>query len=180
MEFQNFLSDLNEDDVARMTWWERFNKAESNARECIDGWEQGKLDSVVKSDKTCWCPNGTLHIRGEDLQKGSLYHELFHTVLHNSAFKKKAEANDIDYRLYCECLCNSFEYFMERTHGPSDGEWKMRIEKWNLKNWAEILAESSDLSYDMTYGLPALEFIRACSTFAEFKELIANMNKLSS
>jgi hypothetical protein len=101
---------------------------------------------------------------------------LFHVVLHNSPFKLKAEANDIDYRLYCECLCNAFEYFMETLLGPPEGDWKVRMTKWRTQTWAQIIGESTCLSYDMTYGLPTLEFIKTCADFPEFKKMFADLN----
>jgi len=179
MEYQHFLASLN-DDATRKTWWERFQKAESHAKECLGSWDLGKLDSVVRADKTCWCPDGTLFIETTALAKGALYHELFHPVLHHSPFKNKAEANDIDYRLYCECLCNAFEYFMEATLGPDDGDWVRRMAHWKSKTWAVIIAETTCLSYDMTYGLPALEFIKTCEDFAAFKRMFADLNVKSS
>ena len=179
MKYQNFLASLD-DDAIRKTWWERFLKAESSAKACVGTWELGKLDFVVTSDKTCWCSDGTISIRNDDLAKGALYHELFHPVLHNSPFKKRAEANSIDYRLYCECLCNAFEYFMERSSGPIDGDWTVRMANWKSKTWAQIIAESTCLSYDMTCGLPALEFIKTCVNFDGFKKLFADLNSKSS
>jgi hypothetical protein len=179
MEKKAFLPQLGPDDQNRKVWWEKFQKAVALAKECVGGWRFGELNTVALTNDTCWCEDGTLKIKQDDLAKGSLYHELFHPVLHNSPFKRKAGTNKLDYCLHCESLCNAFQYFMEAKIGPADGEWATRVAKWRPKSWAQIISESGDISYDMTYGMPALEYIKACANFDEFKKMFAVMNAKS-
>jgi hypothetical protein len=179
IDYKAFLPELAENDALRRTWWARFRKAEPYASTCLGSWEYGGLNTVkMTSDKTTWGPDGTLNMTRESLEKGAIFHEMFHPILHNAPFKLKAEKNHPDYRLYVECLCNTFQYFMEVNAGLR-GDWVTRIAKWRNKNWAQIIAESTSISYDMTYGLPTLEFIKACSGFDQFKKLIANLNAKS-
>jgi hypothetical protein len=174
--FDRFLTDLPGPESTRRGWYLRYQKAEAYARQCLGKWEMGKLEVVALSpDKTMWSPDGTLNVTKESLADGALYHELFHPILHNSPFRLKADRFRIKYGLYIECLCNAFEYFMEVQIGPR-GNWIARMAKWRSKSWAQILAMSTDLDYDMTYGLPALEFIRSCRDFTAFKAMLVDLN----
>jgi hypothetical protein len=179
MEYTNFLSDLGENDLNRRRWWERFQKAETLARSCVGKWEFAALNAVIiSSDRADWSPNGSVYLSKDALNHGAMYHEIFHPVLHNSPFKKKAESSRIDFRLYCECLCNAFQYFMEAMVGPK-GFWSGKVADWKSKSWGQIIAQSGDIGYDMTYGLPALEFIKSCNGFDQFRRLVADLNAKS-
>jgi hypothetical protein len=177
VRFKDFLPQLGENDTTRRSWWTRFQKVEAFARQCVGAWAFGKLTTVnLTTEKVClWAPSGVIRVSRESLDKASLYHEMFHPVLHNAPFKIKSEHSRIDYRLYVECLCNAFQYFMETAVGPK-GDWTKRMEKWRPQSWAQIIADSGDIGYDMTYGLPALEFIKACAGFEEFKKMVGDLN----
>jgi len=181
MEFEDFLQGLSStNSVLRHQWWVRFQDAETCAKSCVeDKWEFVDITSVILTHNNLWHSDGTVEIDPGSLESGSLYHEIFHSALHKAPFKIKAEENKPNYELYVECLCNAFQYFMETSLGPSGG-WVARLEDWRLKTWGELIYGSGDLPWDMTYGLPALEFIKACSRFEEFKRMFQAMNAKSS
>jgi hypothetical protein len=179
LEFKDFLPQFADKDPERQEWWFRFQKALALARECVGSWEFASLRAVVLTEeKTEWHADGMAYVSHAALRDGALYHELFHPVLHNAPFKVKADSNRINYGLYCECLCNAFQYFMEVSVGPR-ASWAKRVSDWRPKGWAQIIAQSTDIGYDMTYGLPALEFIRSCAGFAGFKKMFADLNARS-
>jgi hypothetical protein len=180
LEFKDFLPQLTEKDPERQDWWLRFQKAESFARECVGRWQFAALTAVALTEsKPARTPDGVTKLTKETLKEGGLYREVFHSALANSPFQLKAQSHSPDYRLYGECLCNAFQYFMEVTLGPR-GYWMKKVSEWRPKTWAQIIARSTDLAYDLTYGLPALEFIKSCNGFPQFKAMFAELNAKST
>jgi hypothetical protein len=179
MEFRDFLPQLAEKDPERQDWWLRFQKSESLARECVGRWKFAALTAVVLTESNPGrTPDGVAKISKKTLEDGGLYREVFQAALTHSPFQAKAQAHAPDYGLYGECLGNAFQYFMEVTLGPR-GYWMKKVSDWRSQTWAQIIAQSTDLPRDLTYGLPALEFIKSCNGFPQFKAMFAELNAKS-
>jgi hypothetical protein len=174
MEFNRFLNAMGDEPI-RQHWWKLFEQARQIAERLVNGWAMGRLEQVILADDCSWCPNGIIRISRQALEDGGIFHELFHAVLHESPFKIKAESNAPDYRLYCESLCNVFQYFMEQQFGV-EGNWTRRMKGWQNKNWTQLITDSGDLSWDMTYGLPAQQLIKDWGNLVAFSQLFTVMN----
>lgn len=164
-------------------WWSPFEESLQFAQKCTTSpnvtLNISSVNLVCGNSIASWNPCGIIEIDQTSLAEGALFHEVFHSALHDSPFKKKSESNSIKYGLYCECLCNTFQYLME-IKSNKRGAWAKRYDGWKTKNWAEIISQSTDLPYDMTYGLPTLEFIKACGEdLTKFQTLMAEMNSRS-
>lgn len=168
------MSELPVGDL-RQRAWHHFQEAEQHAKAFASGWEWVKLERVDVTGEALWHEDGRIEV--PDAGSDAVFHEVFHSALHNSPFKQRAES--IECRFYCECLCHTFQYFMEKLLLPAGGSWVKRMESWAGSSYQDIIEQHSrNKPWDYANGLATHCFITASGDDLEnFCQLFQVMNR---
>ena len=173
MNFEHFMPSEGASS-RRLESWQRFQEAERAAKSFVGNWLWVEIIRVDVAGNAIWHDDGRIEVPSTN--SDSLFHEVFHSVLHHAPFKRIAEQAACTF--YCECLCNAFEYFMEAKLIPGGGSWMRRMESWERCGFQSIIeAKSGDRAWDFKYGLATHTFILASGfDIDRFRKIFLAMN----
>jgi len=169
--YSDFMA-ATQDQARRQAFWSLFRAAEREAHQFPTSparWVPLRrvIDLPPGGATGEWTTSGTIELK-PDHNVGTMFHEIFHTVVHLSEFHTGGRDG-----AWTEALCDAFRYAAEQELLPGPpSKWEERITRYTTMTEQEVMGTGKSSSVKQKYHYPASLIVkRSGGTMAGFRSL---------